>query len=94
MQRASLWNYGFTGAVGGLTLGLLATPNPTSAGVATILAMAAAGAALQCWSWWTSVRPRDQYVRQQLSGRCAECGYDLTGNVSGVCPECGTRRAS
>ena len=23
--------------------------------------------------------------------RCRECGYDLTGNVSGVCPECGTR---
>ena len=23
-------------------------------------------------------------------GQCAECGYDLTGNVSGVCPECGT----
>jgi hypothetical protein len=22
--------------------------------------------------------------------RCFECGYDLTGNVSGVCPECGT----
>ena len=21
---------------------------------------------------------------------CQECGYDLTGNVSGVCPECGT----
>lgn len=21
---------------------------------------------------------------------CANCGYDLTGNVSGVCPECGT----
>lgn len=21
---------------------------------------------------------------------CCECGYDLTGNVSGVCPECGT----
>ena len=20
---------------------------------------------------------------------CLECGYDLTGNVSGVCPECG-----
>ncbi len=20
---------------------------------------------------------------------CAKCGYDLTGNVSGVCPECG-----
>jgi hypothetical protein len=23
------------------------------------------------------------------SGQCAACGYDLTGNVSGVCPECG-----
>ena len=21
--------------------------------------------------------------------RCPRCGYDLTGNVSGVCPECG-----
>jgi len=21
--------------------------------------------------------------------RCTECGYDLTGNVSGICPECG-----
>lgn len=23
-------------------------------------------------------------------GHCAECGYNLTGNVSGMCPECGT----
>ena len=22
--------------------------------------------------------------------RCARCAYDLTGNLSGVCPECGT----
>jgi len=22
---------------------------------------------------------------------CRECGYDLTGNLSGVCPECGVR---
>jgi len=21
---------------------------------------------------------------------CQKCGYDLTGNVSGICPECGT----
>lgn len=28
------------------------------------------------------------------SGFCARCGYDLTGNVSGVCPECGTRVGS
>lgn len=23
-------------------------------------------------------------------GHCRKCGYDLTGNVSGLCPECGT----
>ncbi len=24
-------------------------------------------------------------------GHCQSCGYNLTGNVSGVCPECGER---
>ena len=28
--------------------------------------------------------------RLRAAGRCTYCGYDLTGNVSGVCPECGT----
>ena len=27
--------------------------------------------------------------RRAATGLCAACGYDLTGNVSGVCPECG-----
>jgi len=27
---------------------------------------------------------------EPLSTVCIPCGYDLTGNVSGVCPECGT----
>jgi hypothetical protein len=27
--------------------------------------------------------------RRYRKGRCLNCGYDLTGNVSGVCPECG-----
>jgi hypothetical protein len=25
-----------------------------------------------------------------LAGRCPVCGYSLMGNISGVCPECGT----
>ncbi len=32
--------------------------------------------------WW-----RDW--RKHPPGHCPRCGYDLTGNVSGVCPECG-----
>lgn len=27
--------------------------------------------------------------RRILPGHCQKCGYDLTGNVSGICPECG-----
>jgi hypothetical protein len=28
--------------------------------------------------------------RRRRKGLCVKCAYDLTGNVSGVCPECGT----
>jgi hypothetical protein len=31
-----------------------------------------------------------QRRRRKEAGQCLTCGYDLTGNVSGVCPECGT----
>ena len=27
---------------------------------------------------------------RQMAGGCRACGYNLTANVSGVCPECGT----
>jgi hypothetical protein len=29
--------------------------------------------------------------RRPPPGHCPHCGYNLTGNVSGVCPECGRR---
>ena len=28
--------------------------------------------------------------RRPPKGRCQSCGYNLTGNTSGLCPECGT----
>ena len=34
------------------------------------------------WLWWRDSQPAPP-------GSCRKCGYDLTGNVSGVCPECG-----
>jgi hypothetical protein len=52
------------------------------------------GAGLPCWviatmfatppavMWWRS--------RRMPAGHCQKCGYNLTGNVSGRCPECGT----
>ena len=35
-----------------------------------------------CLLWW---RNRRRFPH----GHCRNCGYDLTGNVSGRCPECG-----
>ncbi len=37
---------------------------------------------------------RAPYRRRALrrrKGLCVNCGYDLTGNVSGICPECGEK---
>ncbi len=31
--------------------------------------------------------------RRRPPGTCAKCGYDLTGNTTGACPECGAERA-
>ena len=31
--------------------------------------------------------------RRRVGGCCDNCGYDLTGNFSGRCPECGTPTA-
>ena len=38
------------------------------------------------WLWH-----RDR--RRVRPGCCLRCGYDLTGNLSGVCPECGEKTA-
>lgn len=29
--------------------------------------------------------------RRRKKGLCVKCGYNLTGNISGICPECGER---
>lgn len=42
--------------------------------------------------WW-GVSAGRAYRRRRRGeiGRCRRCDYDLTGNTSGVCPECGSR---
>jgi hypothetical protein len=36
------------------------------------------------------LRARARSARRRRRNQCPGCGYDLTGNASGVCPECGT----
>lgn len=38
----------------------------------------------------TIVRARRRAARRIPPGHCRVCGYNLTGNLSGKCPECGT----
>jgi len=38
---------------------------------------------------WRVKRRAEQVEFRQKNGLCINCGYDLRGNVSGVCPECG-----
>jgi len=52
------------------------------AGIALLLPMSR----LALWL----VRRGRTHLRKE-AGRCISCNYDLTGNVSGICPECGTK---
>ena len=67
----------------------LAETTPLSLGVP----LAAALLMLQLYDivslnvWW-------KHERRRRHGRCVPCGDDLTGNLSGVCPECGTAAAT
>jgi hypothetical protein len=45
-----------------------------------------AGSTVSYWWWRLSTRQL-----RQRDGICASCGYNLTGNTSGICPECGRR---
>jgi len=50
------------------------------------LALAFMFSVLPVWQVMKCLRGK-RYV---IAGGCRLCGYNLTGNTSGVCPECGT----
>ena len=54
--------------------------------LAACLAVAAAQSAAD---WFGPDGPHASRRRRRRTGSCARCGYNLTGNVSGTCPECG-----
>jgi predicted RNA-binding Zn-ribbon protein involved in translation (DUF1610 family) len=48
-----------------------------------------AGAAFLTARWVYNDRLSTYIERTRDADRCVSCGYDLIGNTSGVCPECG-----
>jgi len=62
-----------------------------------VSAIVLGGAILALVAWWSQrhtdkrgTEPRKMTERRER-GECVICGYDLKGNLSGRCPECGTR---
>ena len=49
------------------------------------------GTAGACLSGWVMAYEIQRRRRRRLRGKrpCVHCGYELTGNTSGICPECG-----
>ncbi len=95
ISRVSLRKYGSSGRTTLRALGFVRTlrtkDGPYSFGPALITQL---GYFVPFWKplalitvptaflWWLD-------RRRTPPGHCHHCGYDLTGNVSGVCPECG-----
>jgi uncharacterized paraquat-inducible protein A len=52
-------------------------------------------AVLAEWAFfWRPLEREERHQARQARGLCRECGYDLTANTSGTCPECGTTIAN
>ena len=52
-----------------------------------LLLLVAAAGPLEGFVRWLWLKRRSE--RRRRAGLCPACGYNLTGNISGVCPECG-----
>lgn len=44
---------------------------------------------LACWPLFCTGRGLIRLCRRRQHNHCRRCNYDLTGNISGTCPECG-----
>ena len=55
----------------------------------TVAAVAVVGGVAALGLVQTVLHTARPYLLRELPGRCRGCGYDMTGNTSGACPECG-----
>ena len=53
------------------------------------LVFGAVGLAVTVWMAWEGGRPVELARRRRERGQCVPCGYDLSWNATGICPECG-----
>jgi hypothetical protein len=101
MRRAPsalAWGFVAAAAVWGAVIqspgaaGESATILSGAAGRLVLLVLAPAAAVWLAWLGLVAAKELSDARRgpRRRAGRCLTCGYSLRGNVSGVCPECGT----
>lgn len=49
-----------------------------------LVALASLVLVAECWR-------AERVARRKAACQCSGCGYDLTANTSGICPECGSK---
>jgi hypothetical protein len=87
LRRVSAEDVLVNGLFGGVVSLLLALGLHSVCMVAAAaLSFAFAGAA------WINLERDGVRIDRRDAGRCLRCGYNLQGNVSGVCPERGSKR--
>jgi hypothetical protein len=55
-----------------------------------LLSLPLIGSTVCFWLGYKLIRRERDQRRRRILNLCPTCSYNLTGNVSGVCPECGT----
>jgi hypothetical protein len=99
----ALWGLLFivAGVLGGYNgswfLTLIGAVGVFASAVITFVAVSGKAGPIGCAPFAVSLAAAAHPIAQRISqrravcgGRCKNCGYDLTGNVTGQCPECGT----
>ena len=79
------------GTPAGLVAGMSLVVSPVPAQAGPVMVVTLAGTATGFITWLLAVRPRQRRTYRHVRGLCQACGYNLKGNASGVCPECGAR---
>jgi hypothetical protein len=68
-------------------------PKPLGMGILLLVYLPGVVGLVVLVSWLGSFSTRSRLrglLAEEQHQTCQQCGYDLTGNVTGVCPECGT----
>ena len=64
---------------------------PEGRGLSLIVLLSVGTPLLLLFAWSLAVWRRSYDRAKRISrGHCAYCDYNLNGNTSGICPECGT----